>query len=141
MGRRRKLKPKTYELEIESLSHEGRGIAYLDEKVIFVSGALPDEKVIAERAFSRAKFEEADVSEVLVASPKRITPKCAVFGICGGCSFQHLSSTDQIDVKGKWLKDAFEQQAKTEPKNWLEPLQVQDWGYRRKARLGVRFCY
>ncbi len=139
MGRRRKLKPKIYELEIESLSHEGRGIAHLEEKVIFVSGALPGEKVIAERAFSRAKFEEADVSEVLVASPKRITPKCAVFGICGGCSFQHLSSEDQIDAKGKWLKDAFEQQAKTEPKNWLEPLQVQDWGYRRKARLGVRF--
>ncbi len=139
MGRRRKLKPKIYELEIESLSHEGRGIAHLEEKVIFVSGALPGEKVIAERAFSRAKFEEADVSEVLVASPKRITPKCAVFGICGGCSFQHLSSADQIDAKGKWLKDAFEQQAKTEPKNWLEPLQVQDWGYRRKARLGVRF--
>ena len=139
MGRSRKLKPKTYELEIESLSHEGRGIAHLDEKVIFVSGALPDEKVIAKRIFSRAKFEEADVSEVLVASPKRITPKCAVFGICGGCSFQHLSSKDQIDAKGKWLKDAFKQQAKTEPKNWLEPLQVQDWGYRRKARLGVRF--
>ncbi len=139
MGRRRKLKPKTYELEIESLSHEGRGIAHLDEKVIFVSGALPGETVIAERAFSRAKFEEADVSKVLVASPKRITPKCCVFGICGGCSFQHLSGTDQIDAKGKWLKDAFEQQAKTEPKNWLEPLQAQAWGYRRKARLGVRF--
>ncbi|VVH66847.1 23S rRNA (Uracil-5-) -methyltransferase RumA (EC [uncultured Gammaproteobacteria bacterium] len=139
MGRRRKLKPKTYELEIESLSHEGRGIAHLDEKVIFVSGALPGETVIAERCFSRAKFEEAQVSEVLFASPKRMTPKCAVFGICGGCSFQYLSSTDQIDAKGKWLKDAFQQQAKTEPKNWLEPLQVEDWGYRRKARLGVRF--
>jgi tRNA/tmRNA/rRNA uracil-C5-methylase (TrmA/RlmC/RlmD family) len=68
-----------------------------------------------------------------------MTPKCAVFGICGGCSFQYLSSADQIDAKGKWLKDAFQQQAKTEPKNWLEPLQVEDWGYRRKARLGVRF--
>jgi hypothetical protein len=63
-----------------SLSHEGRGIAHLDEKVIFVSGALPGETVIAERCFSRAKFEEAQVSEVLLASPKRMTPKCAVFG-------------------------------------------------------------
>jgi tRNA/tmRNA/rRNA uracil-C5-methylase (TrmA/RlmC/RlmD family) len=64
--------------------------------------------LIAERCFSRAKFEEAQVSEVLFASPKRMTPKCAVFGICGGCSFQYLSSTDQIDAKGKWLKDAFQ---------------------------------
>ncbi|WXU00633.1 MAG: 23S rRNA (uracil(1939)-C(5))-methyltransferase RlmD [Catillopecten margaritatus gill symbiont] len=139
MGRRRKPKPKFYELEIESLSHEGRGIAHIDEKVIFVSGALPGEKVRAERVFSRAKFEEADVLEVLTASDKRIEPKCAVFGICGGCSFQHLSSSDQIQAKWDWLKEAFASQAKVEPKNWLEPLQVQDWGYRRKARLGVRF--
>ncbi len=139
MGRRRKPKAKTYELNIESLSHEGRGIARFEDKVIFVSGALPGELVIADRTFSRAKFEEADVKQVLKPADNRITPKCSVFGICGGCSFQHLSSTDQIDAKGKWLKEAFEQQAKTEPKNWLKPLQVQDWGYRRKARLGVRF--
>ncbi len=139
MGRRRKLKPKTYELDIESLSHEGRGIAHFEDKVIFVSGALPGEKVMAQRSFSRAKFEEADVEEVLVSASNRITPKCAVFGICGGCSFQHLSSEDQIQAKWEWLKDAFSQQAKVEPKNWLAPLQVQDWGYRRKARLGVRY--
>lgn len=139
MGRRRKQKPKSYELTIESLSHEGRGIAHLDEKVIFVNGALPGEKVIADRTFSRAKFEEADVSKVLVASPKRMTPKCAVFGVCGGCSFQHLSSENQINAKQDWLKDAFGQQLKTQPKNWLAPLQIKSWGYRRKARLGVRF--
>ncbi len=139
MGRRRKPKARTYELDIESLSHEGRGIAHLDEKVIFVSGALPGEKVIADRTFSRAKFEEADVKEVLSPAANRITPKCEVFGICGGCSFQHLSSKDQISAKGEWLKDALMGQAKVEPKNWLEPLQVQSWGYRRKARLGVRY--
>jgi len=139
MGRRRKFKAKSYELEIESLSHEGRGIAHLEDKVIFVSGALPGEKVVANRSFSRAKFEEADVEEILVASAKRIEPKCEVFGICGGCSFQHLSSDDQIAAKGEWLKDVFLKQAKIEPKNWLKPLQVESWGYRRKARLGIRF--
>ncbi|MBC8493350.1 MAG: 23S rRNA (uracil(1939)-C(5))-methyltransferase RlmD [Candidatus Thioglobus sp.] len=139
MGRRRKPKAKTYELTIESLSHEGRGIAHLDEKVIFVSGALPGEMVIADRTFSRAKFEEADVKEVIKAADHRISPKCEVFGICGGCSFQHLSSEDQISAKGEWLKDAFLGQAKAEPEQWLAPLQVQNWGYRRKARLGVRY--
>jgi 23S rRNA (uracil1939-C5)-methyltransferase len=139
MGRRRKPKAKTYELNIESLSHEGRGIAHLDEKVIFVSGALPGETVLADRTFSRAKFEEADVKEVLKPAENRIAPKCEVFGVCGGCSFQHLSSEDQIGAKGEWLKDAFKGQAKIEPKHWLEPLQVQSWGYRRKARLGVRY--
>jgi 23S rRNA (uracil1939-C5)-methyltransferase len=139
MGRRRKPKSKTYELEIESLSHEGRGVAHFEDKVIFVSGALPGERVIADRTFSRTKFEEADVKEVLTPSPNRIAPKCNVFGTCGGCSFQHLSSMDQITAKQRWLKDAFLQKSRVEPESWLEPLQEETWGYRRKARLGVRY--
>ncbi len=137
--RRRKLKPKTYELEVESLSHEGRGIAHLDDKVIFVSGALPGEKITAKRTFSRAKFEEAEVIEVIEAATNRIDPKCKVFGICGGCSFQHLSSNDQIKAKLDWLSSSFMQQSSTKPKAWLDPVQDVSWGYRRKARLGVRY--
>ena len=86
MSRGRKLKSKIYEIEIESLSHEGRGISHSDNKVIFTRGALPGEKVIASRTLSRAKFEEADVVEIIKSSPDRIEAKCAVYGICGGCS-------------------------------------------------------
>ena len=141
MGRRRKVKAKTYELDIETLSHEGRGISHFDNKIIFTRGALPGEKVIANRSLSRAKFEEADVVEILTSSPDRIEPKCAVYGICGGCSFQHLSSENQINAKQTWLRSAFMGQAKAEPKEWLDPLQVISWGYRRKARLGVRYVH
>ncbi len=139
MSRRRKLKSKIYEIEIESLSHEGRGISHIDNKVIFTRGALPGEKVMASRTLSRAKYEEADVVEVIEPSGDRIDPKCAVYGICGGCSFQHLSSLNQINAKHDWLQNAFMGQAKVQPKQWLEPLQVESWGYRRKARLGVRY--
>ncbi len=139
MTRRRKLKSKVYEIEIESLSHEGRGISHSDNKVIFTRGALPGEKVIASRTLSRSKFEEADVVEILQSSPDRIEAKCAVYGVCGGCSLQHLSSENQIIAKQNWLQSAFMGQAKTEPKNWLKPTQVESWGYRRKARLGVRY--
>ena len=141
MARRRKVKAKTYQLDIETLSHEGRGISHFDNKIIFTRGALPGEKVIANRSLSRAKFEEADVVEILTSSPDRIEPKCAVYGICGGCSFQHLSSENQINAKQTWLRSAFMGQAKTEPKEWLDPLQVISWGYRRKARLGVRYVH
>ena len=68
MSRRRKLKSKSYEIEIESLSHEGRGISHIDNKVIFTRGALPGEKVIASRTLSRAKYEEADITEILEPS-------------------------------------------------------------------------
>ena len=70
MSRRRKLKTKIYEIEIESLSHEGRGISHIDNKVIFTRGALPGEKVVASRTLSRAKYEEADVVEIII--PHRI---------------------------------------------------------------------
>ena len=139
MSRRRKLKSKIYEIEIESLSHEGRGISHIDNKVIFTRGALPGEKVIASRTLSRAKYEEADVVEVIKPSGDRIDPKCSVYGICGGCSFQHLSSLNQINAKHDWLQSAFMGQAKVQPKEWLEPVQAESWGYRRKARLGVRY--
>ena len=139
MSRRRKLKSKSYEIEIESLSHEGRGISHIDNKVIFTRGALPGEKVIASRTLSRAKYEEADVTEILEPSSDRIEPKCSVYGICGGCSFQHLSSENQINAKQDWLQSAFKGQAKVEPKEWLKPMQIGSWGYRRKARLGVRY--
>ena len=139
MSRRRKVKPKVYEINIESLSNEGRGISHYDDKIIFTRGALPGERVIASRSLSRAKYEEADVVDILESSPDRIEPKCDVYGICGGCSFQHLSSKNQIIAKQSWLKSAFMGQAKIEPKKWLQPLQVESWGYRRKARLGVRY--
>ena len=139
MAKRRKAKSKVYELNIESLSHEGRGISHHDNKIIFTRGALPGEKVVASRSLSRAKYEEADIVEILQPSPDRIEAKCAVYGICGGCSFQHLSSQDQINAKQGWLQSAFIGQAKVLPKEWLDPLQVESWGYRRKARLGVRY--
>jgi len=139
MSRRRKVKPKVYEISIESLSNEGRGISHYDDKIIFTRGALPGERVIASRSLSRAKYEEADVVDILESSPDRIEPKCEVYGVCGGCSFQHLSSKNQINAKQSWLKSAFMGQAKIEPKKWLQPLQAESWGYRRKARLGVRY--
>ena len=139
MSRRRKLKNKVYEIEIEALSHEGRGISHIDNKVIFTRGALPGEKVVASRTLSRAKYEEADVVEVIEPSLDRIDAKCSVYGICGGCSFQHLSSLNQISAKHDWLQSAFMGQSKVQPKEWLEPIQVESWGYRRKARLGVRY--
>ena len=112
MSRRRKLKPKVYEIQIESLSHEGRGISHIDNKVIFTRGALPGEKILASRTLSRAKYEEADVVEVIESSPDRIEAKCSVYGICGGCSFQHLSSVNQINEKMIGFKVPFQDRQK-----------------------------
>ncbi|MEQ8493594.1 MAG: TRAM domain-containing protein, partial [Gammaproteobacteria bacterium] len=87
MTRRARREPVT--LDIESLSHEGRGVARDGGKTVFVAGALPGEQVLARITRRHGRFDEADTLEVLRAAPARIAPRCAHFGVCGGCSLQH----------------------------------------------------
>ncbi|MDF2444902.1 MAG: rRNA ((1939)-C(5))-methyltransferase [Moraxellaceae bacterium] len=127
------------ELQIERLSHEGRGIARLDGKLIFVEGALPGEAVRATYTATHKKFDEARALEVLSASPDRVEPPCAHFSICGGCSLQHLARPAQIVFKQGVLAEQFRHFGGIEPEEWLPPLVDEEAAYRRKARLGVKF--
>ena len=139
MSRRRKAIPREpVEAHITSLSHEGRGIAHINGKTTFIRGALPDETVMFQYSNRRGQFDEGIVTEVLNPSAKRIDAKCAVFGICGGCSMQMLPESDQIAHKNVVLQELFAKENLT-PNTWLPPLQQGTWGYRSKARLGVRY--
>ncbi|MGX5173804.1 23S rRNA (uracil(1939)-C(5))-methyltransferase RlmD [Aliikangiella sp. IMCC44653] len=137
--RYKKVPSEPVEINIESLSHEGRGVGRIDGKTTFVDGALAGEKVVMQYTFQRGKFDEGKVLEVLEASPLRVEPKCEYFGVCGGCSMQHLSHEAQITHKQSILQEQLTHFAQTEPKQWLEPLQADLFAYRRKARLGVRY--
>ena len=139
MARRKTSKPREYELVIVKQSNQGQGIAYHQDKIIFVDGVMLGETVIAQCRQKHTQYEKAYVVKVLQPSDKRMVPKCQVFGQCGGCSFQYMSVNDQLDFKQNWLKEVLLQHTKTEVKEWLVPLTSQQWGYRRKARLGVRF--
>lgn len=126
-------------MKIEKLSHEGRGIAhYEDGKTLFIRNALPDETVRFEITHKHRQYDEAKAVEIVNPSPLRAQPKCVVFGRCGGCSLQHLDPAAQILAKQDWLQEKLIQ-ARIEPQEWLPPLQAKIWGYRHKARLGVRF--
>jgi 23S rRNA (uracil1939-C5)-methyltransferase len=138
VGRRRKVKIKEYGLKIIDYSDECRGVAKLDDKTIFVRGALIGEEVKARRYKNNASFEEADTLEVLTKNPDRIDAKCEFFHSCGGCSLQYLSSENQIKLKLDLVKNMFVRGG-VEVENWIKPLTSDVWGYRRKARLGVRF--
>ena len=139
MARRRKrLSRDPIEVVIDSLSHEGRGIANQDGKVVFVDGALPGERVTFQLTNRRKTFDEGKLVEVLEASPDRIEAKCAHYGLCGGCSLQHLSSEDQIKHKQSVLLEQFEHIGGVQPEEVLPPLTSPIWGYRRKARLGAK---
>ncbi len=141
MARRRKRLPEgEFDAIIESLSADGRGVAHLDGKAVFVHGALPDERVRFRYTRRQRRHDEGVVTEVIEASPDRVEPRCAHFGVCGGCSLQHLAPAAQVVAKQQALLDAFTRIGKVTPERWLEPLRAErSWGYRAKARLGVKF--
>lgn len=133
-------------LNINALTHDGRGIASYDEtygdkcgKKIFVDFALPDETVQAIIIKTHKSFDEAKAIKVLSPSTDRQTPLCQHFGICGGCSMQHLQADTQIAHKQATLANHLKHRANTTPDNWLPPLVGERTAYRTKARLGVRY--
>lgn len=127
-----------FEAVITDLSHDGRGVARVDGKTVFVSGALLGEQVLLRLRKRHRHFDEAEVIELITRSPHRVEPRCRHFGQCSGCSLQHLDATAQIDGKQRVLAENFERIGKVTPQRWLPPLTDAAWGYRRKGRLSVR---
>jgi 23S rRNA (uracil1939-C5)-methyltransferase len=127
-----------YRLHIESLDHEGRGVAHHDGKTIFVDGALTGEIVEASPYRKKDNYEQAQIVRVVQASPYRVEPGCPWFGVCGGCTHQHLHESTQVAAKQRVLEDCFEHIGKLKPEAMLAPIHGPTWGYRTKARLSVR---
>jgi 23S rRNA (uracil1939-C5)-methyltransferase len=125
--------------DIESLSHDGRGVTHVDGKAVFVPGTLPGERVLFRYTRRARRHDEGVPLEVLAAAPERVEPRCPHFGVCGGCALQHMAPAAQVHLKQQVLTETLARIGKVAPARWLEPLTGEPWGYRRKARLGVRW--
>lgn len=136
---RRKIPQGLVTLTIDRLSHDGRGIAKLDGKTLFVENALPGERVIAHYVNSRSQYDELIADEVLEVSDLRVRPPCAKSVICGGCSLQHMNADFQIRHKQQVLLDQFAHFGAVAPDEMAPPLVADRVGYRTKARLGVKY--
>lgn len=123
---------------IESLDHEGRGVARVDGKAIFIEGALPGETVEYAVHRSRPTYEQAEATRILKRSAQRVEPRCPHFGTCGGCSMQHLDALAQAAAKQRVLEDALWHIGKLRPQIIYPAIHGPAWGYRYRARLGVR---
>jgi len=123
---------------IESLDHEGRGVAHCDGKAIFIEGALPRERVEYSSYRKRPSYEQATLSKVLKASAQRAKPKCEFFGLCGGCSSQHVEVGAQVAAKQRVLEDALWHLGRIKPDIIYPAIYGPAWGYRDRARVGVR---
>lgn len=126
---------------IESLDQEGRGIAHHEGKVIFIDGALTEERVTYNSYRKKPSFELARVGEILKSSFMRVQPKCVHFDMCGGCSMQHLDERAQVAVKQRTLEDNLQRIGKVKPERILPPIYGETWGYRQRARLSVRHVH
>ena len=129
----------TLEIDITDLTHDGRGVAHVNGKAVFVSGALAGERVRMRFSGKHRHYDEAVVEEVLSASPDRVAPQCAHFGVCGGCALQHLAPAAQIAAKQRVLLENLERIGKVSPHEVLPALTDSPWGYRRKGRLSAKF--
>lgn len=139
MSKKKPLSLEPVAAEIASLSHDGRGVAHIQGKAVFIAGALAGERVRFRFTKIQRRYDEGELLEVLDAAPERVSPRCRHFGVCGGCALQHLDPAAQIRVKQDILDEALARIGKVRPAQWLPPLVAGHWGYRRKARLGVRY--
>lgn len=138
--RKKKVMPEEpVRVRIESLTHDGRGIARVEGKPVFIDGALPGEEVSFVYTDSRRDYAEGKVETLHTLAPGRVAPRCLHFGVCGGCSFQHVADETQIELKQNLLVEQFRCVAKLDDIALFPPLTGPSWGYRHKARLGVKY--
>lgn len=131
-------------IDIESLDMEARGVGHLQNedgtpgKVIFVEGALPTERVSFSSFRKKTNWEAAHLTEIHRESALRVESKCAHFGVCGGCSMQHLEPAAQVAMKQRILEDNLKHIGKIKAETMMRPVHGPTWGYRYRARISVR---
>lgn len=93
------------QLEIDDLAFDGKAVAHLDGKVVFLDTGLPGETVLAEITRAKSRYSQAVVKEILSRSPRRIPAVCSHFGVCGGCSWQDLQYSEQLIFKKRHVTE------------------------------------
>ena len=124
---------------VESLDREGRGVAHVEGKAIFIDGALPGELIEYSPYRRKAAYEEAQIVRIVRPASARVTPRCPHFGVCGGCSMQHADPRTQVAAKQRVLEDALKHIGKVTPEFILPAVHGLAWGYRQRARLSARY--
>lgn len=123
--------------EITALDYEGRGVAKIGGKTVFVKGALPTERVGLRVTKTKKQFDEAETAGILKASGERVEPACRYFDVCGGCSLQHASPAAQVAFKQRIMEEQLLRIGKVFPQQILPALYGHIWHYRDRARFSV----
>lgn len=122
--------------KIERLDHQGRGIAYIDDKITFVENALPGEEVLIKITNSKKKYNEGIVQKYIQKSEKRVDNVCPFYESCGGCNILHMSYNDQLEYKENKIKDIMKKYANIDKISKIIKCDKQ-FNYRNKVTLKV----
>lgn len=137
-GKRLRQPEGPYTAVVDDLAHDGRGVVRIEGKAVFVPEVLPQERVRLSVTHRKRQFDEGRLEAVLEPAARRVEPLCPHFGVCGGCSLQHLAPAAQIDYKQQSFLETLSRIGNVTPEQVVEPLAGHSWGYRRRARLGVK---
>jgi 23S rRNA (uracil-5-)-methyltransferase RumA len=125
---------------IKKIGINGEGIAYDQQQVIFVEGAIPEEEATIKITKIEKNHAYAQVVSIDKPSSHRIQPPCTIYSECGACHLQHLQYEQQLMYKREIVKDAFKKYATVKELEIRKTLAQQEpWHYRNKAQLRVVF--
>ncbi|MBF0218988.1 MAG: 23S rRNA (uracil(1939)-C(5))-methyltransferase RlmD [Gammaproteobacteria bacterium] len=136
--KRERLPQQAVVVSVTDLTHDGRGVASVEGKRVFIEGALPGEEVSFTYVEQHSNYDVGVVAKVLRPSPERVIPPCAAYGECGGCALQHLDALAQLRAKERQMVENLRRIGKVNVSEIAAPLRGSTLGYRRKSRLGVK---
>ena len=137
MSRKKKPLPILEHITITDVAAEGKSLARVDDKVIFVPFAVPGDVVDLQITKKKHKYCEARVLRFIEYSNVRAIPKCEHFGICGGCKWQNLPYEEQLKAKQKQVFDQLTRIGKIDLPEFLPILgSVKQFEYRNKLEFG-----
>lgn len=114
VSRKRKPYPLIEGVDIVGIAAEGNSIARIDDVVVFIPYGAPGDIVDIQITKKRRNYSEGRIERIVKPSACRVTPKCSHFGICGGCRWQHIPYSVQLESKQKVVYDALTRIAKVE---------------------------
>lgn len=124
---------------IADWNQEGKGVARVDGKVVFIEGALPGEIVQWQPTRIKKSYAEGKIKHLLKPSTARVSPPCQYYAHCGGCSCQHIEFSTQVALKQRAWLNQMQRLGKVQPAELIAPIYGWPWHYRERVTLSVGY--
>ena len=129
-------KNEIYQIEIVDMGHKGEAIGKVDGFTVFVDGAVKGDVVTGRVTVSKKSYAVAELVEIVKPSEDRVTPKCSLSGICGGCQIMHMDYQKQLEIKEDQIRQNLIRIGKIEAPNLLPIIGMENpYNYRNKAQF------